>query len=289
MPNGSTPTFYLHGSSSCSSGGSSFPFYTSNTGPDCLNATSFYVPGNSCSSSGPYTNTNPLNYAHRKSLGCERAQTAAPVTPVLFISPQDLLHLIQLQIFIPAPAAPPAAQPFIHLPVPGTQKAVQRSHTFLLPVMSPATAQMVLSTRHPARGIQQHVQGTHSAHTLLPAPADWTQVTARQVLTTCPPVPGIQHHVRIPQHAQSLRIFIPQVTAQPVLSTRHPAPDIQHYVTTHATTLALVNTVTAPQPLIYHGARLPIVPALSILHRNRPHHELLQNCNRQKNNLHTPG
>lgn len=57
LPNGANPTFYLHGSSSCSSSssGSTYPFYTSNTGPDCHYITSLQAYGNDCSINGPYT------------------------------------------------------------------------------------------------------------------------------------------------------------------------------------------------------------------------------------------
>lgn len=53
LPQGSTATFYLHGSSSCSTGG---PFYTSAAGTDCLSATTLY--GTSCSATGPFYTTD---------------------------------------------------------------------------------------------------------------------------------------------------------------------------------------------------------------------------------------
>ena len=61
LPNGSDPDFYLHGSSSCtnSSAGSTYPFYTSNTGPDCHTITSLYDATNVCTVDGPYTTTDP--------------------------------------------------------------------------------------------------------------------------------------------------------------------------------------------------------------------------------------
>lgn len=51
MPQGSSATFYLYGSTNCN--GATGPFYTNPNGSSCLNATSLY--GFSCTGSGPFT------------------------------------------------------------------------------------------------------------------------------------------------------------------------------------------------------------------------------------------
>jgi type IV pilus assembly protein PilY1 len=62
LPQGTTATFYLHGSTNCSSSG---PYYTSNStgaGTDCLSpGLTLFVPGNVCTADGPYTGTDPAS------------------------------------------------------------------------------------------------------------------------------------------------------------------------------------------------------------------------------------
>jgi Tfp pilus tip-associated adhesin PilY1 len=61
MPQGGSATFYLHGSSTCTTGSygntpvSGVPYYNSAAGSDCLNAPNLYA--SSCTGTGPFTTT----------------------------------------------------------------------------------------------------------------------------------------------------------------------------------------------------------------------------------------